>query len=115
MPTESQLQDAALRAEHAWPANDRPRESRDANMRNDRNPSESRVGVQRAVLALRAIRQRYESGRNAHPDVRGYSVHVVVDCGDMVWITAAIDALEKTVVAGATETATPAQALGAAE
>jgi hypothetical protein len=98
MPTESQLRAAARQADRAW-----------------HNHSESRVSVQRAVLNLRAIRQRYETGRNAYPDARGYRVHVVVDCGDMAWITAAIETLEETVVLGATETATPAQALVATE
>jgi hypothetical protein len=113
MPTESQLRDAALQTDGVLPANGQSRESRD-NRRNDRNPSENRVDVQRAVLILRAIRQRYETGRNAHSDPRDYRVNIVVDYGDMAWISAAIEALEET-VAGATETATPAHALVAAE
>jgi hypothetical protein len=96
---------AALQADGAWPANAQPRESRDANGRNDRDPSESRVSLQRALRTLRAVRQRYETGRNAHPDARSYSVHVVVDHGDVAWIAAAIEAVEKVIAAGAAEAA----------
>jgi hypothetical protein len=98
---------AALQADGAWPANGQPRESRDANGRNDRNPSESQVGLQRALRTLRAVRQRYETGRNAHHDAHSYSVHVVVDHGDVAWITAAIEAVEKAIAAGAAEAAGP--------
>ena len=76
-------------------------ESCDPQGRNDRNPVESRESLQRAVRTLRAIRLRYEIGRNTHPDVRFYSVQVAVDSGDMAWITAAIEALERG-LAGAT-------------
>lgn len=46
-----------------------------------------------------------QSGRGAHSFARFYTVQVAVDSADMAWITAAIEALEETVVAGATEVA----------
>jgi hypothetical protein len=74
-------------------------ESRPANGCNDKNPRESRLesemSLQRASLTLRAIRQRCETGHNAHSGSRFYSVAVAVDYGDMAWITAAIEAVEK--------------------
>jgi hypothetical protein len=67
--------------------------------------------LQRALRTLRAVRQRYEKGRNAHPDARSYSLHVVVDHSDVAWITAAIEAVEKAIAAGAPEGAgSPAEA-----
>jgi hypothetical protein len=89
----------------APPANSQRRESRDPNRLNERSPSESQVSLQRAMRTLSAIRQRYEVGRNSHPEARFYSVHVVVDHGDVAWITATIEALEKTIAAVATEPA----------
>jgi hypothetical protein len=76
--------------------------------RNGRNPSESQVSLQRVLRTLRAVRQRYETGRNAHPDTRSYSVHVVVDPGDIAWISAAIEAVEKAIAAGGAAAAGPA-------
>ena len=99
---------AALRADGAWPAYGQPRESRDANRRNETKPSESQVSLQRALSTLRAVRQRYETGHTSHPDARSYSVHVVVDHGDVAWITAAIEAVEKAIAAGAAEATGPA-------
>lgn len=58
-------------------------------------PTESQVSLQRALRTLRAVRQRYETGRTAHAEGRSYSVHVVVDHGDVAWISAAIEAVEK--------------------
>jgi len=52
--------------------------------------------LQRAVRTLRSIRQRYEMA----PGARCFAVEVVADGGDMPWITAAIEALEKTIAAG---------------
>jgi hypothetical protein len=80
-------------------------EPRDPNRRNESKSSESQVSLQRALNTLRAVRQRYETGRNAHPDARSYSVHVVVDHGDVAWITATIEAVEKAIAAGAPEAA----------
>jgi hypothetical protein len=99
---------AALRADGAWPAYGQPRESRDANRRNQTKLSESQVSLQRALSTLRGVRQRYETGHTAHPDARYYSVHVVVDPGDIAWISAAIEAAEKAIAAGAAEATGPA-------
>jgi hypothetical protein len=60
-------------------------------------PTESQVSLQRALRTLRAVRQRYETGRNAHADARFYGMHVVVDHGDVAWIAAAIEAVEKAI------------------
>jgi hypothetical protein len=83
-------------------------EPRDPNRHNEAKASESHVSLQRALCTLRAVRQRYETGRNAHPDARSYSVNVVVDHGDVAWITAAIEALEQAIAAGPAEAAGPA-------
>jgi hypothetical protein len=61
--------------------------------------SESQKSLQRALRTLNGIRQRYELGRCAHPDVSLFRVQVVVDRGDLAWINAAIDALEKAIAA----------------
>jgi hypothetical protein len=79
------------------------RESRPANGRNDKRLCEGQPSLQRAVVTLRAIRQRYESDRDAHLAGRGYTVQVAVDSGDMSWITATIEALEKTIIGRALE------------
>jgi hypothetical protein len=84
----------------AAPATSEPGEAKG---HNESNSLDKQLSLQRASLILRAIRQRYEAGRNAHPYARCYSVQVVMDYGDMAWISAAIDALEKTIAAGATE------------
>ncbi len=53
---------------------------------------------------MRAIRERYESGHNVGSDyVRAYSVQVAFGHADMFWITAAIEAMEKAIAAGAIE------------
>jgi hypothetical protein len=88
-------------------ANSQRRESRDPNRLTERHPSEGQVSLRRALRTLSAIRQRYEVGRIAHPDARFYSVHVVVDHGDVAWITATIEALEKTFATVATDPAAP--------
>ena len=87
----------------AAPATTQANESEEANSRNRSNSLDNQLSLQRASLILRAIRQRYEAGRNAHPYARCYSVQVVMDHGDMAWISAAIEALEKTIAAAATE------------
>jgi hypothetical protein len=83
-------------------------EPRDPNRRNETKPSESQVSLQRALRTLRAIRQRYETGRNAHADARFYRSNIAIDHGDIAWVTAAIEAVEKAIAAGAAETAGPA-------
>ena len=65
---------------------------------NGSRPPESQVRLQQAVRTLRAIRQRYEMGRNVDSDyVRAYSLQVALGYADMFWITAAIEALEKAI------------------
>ena len=59
--------------------------------------------LQQALRTLRAIRQRYETGRNAGSGyVRCDSVQVAWGYADMPWIIAAIEALEKAVAANST-------------
>lgn len=54
--------------------------------------------LEQAVRTLRAIRERYEMGRNVDSAyVPAYSVQVALGYADMFWITAAIEALEKTI------------------
>ena len=65
---------------------------------NGSRPPESQVRLQQAVRTLRAIRQRYEMGRNVDSDyVRAYSLQVALGYADMFWITAAIEVLEKAI------------------
>jgi hypothetical protein len=65
---------------------------------NGARPPENQVRLQQAVRTLRAIRQRYEMGRNVDSDyVRAYSLQVALGYADMFWITAAIEALEKAI------------------
>jgi hypothetical protein len=52
--------------------------------------------LKQAVRTLRHIRQLYETGRDVGAgSVRGYTVQVSLGYADMLWIAAAIDALEK--------------------
>ncbi len=67
---------------------------------------ESQVSLQRAVRTLRAIRERYETGRNVDFGyVRAYSVQVALGYADMFWVTAAIEALEKAIANSAVDPA----------
>jgi hypothetical protein len=60
---------------------------------------ESQVGLQQALRTLRGIRRRYEIDcRNS--DVPFRSVCVALNCADMVWVAAAIEALDKAIAAG---------------
>jgi hypothetical protein len=53
---------------------------------------------------LRAIRERYETGRSVDSTyVRAYSVQLALGYADMFWITAAIEALERSIAGSATE------------
>ena len=79
------------------------RESREPKRRN--NPPESQMSLQQALRTLGGIRRRYELERTAHPDARSLSMHVALDHSDMIWIAAAIEALGKSIAAGATEAA----------
>jgi len=70
------------------------------------NPADSQVSLQLAVRTLRAIRQRYETGRNVDSGYgRSYTVQVALDYTDMLWVTAAIESLEKAITVGKTEIA----------
>jgi hypothetical protein len=54
--------------------------------------------LQQAVRTLRGIRHRYETGRDVGSGyVRPYSMQIALGHADMLWITAAIEALEKAV------------------
>jgi hypothetical protein len=70
----------------------------------DAPPAESGIGaspshlnLQHALRTLNAVRERYEIGRHDYPDARSYRVHVVVERGDLAWLAATIDALEKAI------------------
>jgi len=83
---------------------DSPRvESREAHRLNDRSPSDSQVSLHRALRTLAAIRQRYKDGRDAHAGARWYRVHVVLNSGDVAWINATIEALEKAIAVAPSE------------
>lgn len=75
------------------------RESRDPDRRDYRNPSEGQVALQQALCTLRAIRLRYEIDRR-NSDSRSRSVLVALSCADMLWVSAAVEALEKAIAAG---------------
>jgi hypothetical protein len=52
--------------------------------------------LEQALRTLRAIRQRYETESDASSGrKRAYSVQVALNYSDMLWITATIEALEK--------------------
>jgi hypothetical protein len=72
---------------------------------------ESQVSLQQAVHTLRAIRERYETGRTVDSGyVRAYSVQVSLGYADMLWITAAIEAMEKAIADSAPDPAVPTAA-----
>lgn len=52
--------------------------------------------LEQALRTLRAIRQRYETESDASSGrKRSYSLQVALNYSDMLWITATIEALEK--------------------
>jgi hypothetical protein len=58
--------------------------------------------MRQALRTLRGIRQRYETGRKVDSTyVRSYTVQVALGYSDMLWITAAIETLEKAIAAEA--------------
>jgi hypothetical protein len=61
--------------------------------------SDMHVSLQRALRTLSGIRERYTLGHYAHPDLPFFRVQVVVDGGDVAWITATIETLEKVIAA----------------
>ena len=63
---------------------------------------ESWATLEQAERTLRAIRQRYETGRNVNSEyVRTYGMQVALGYADMFWISAVIEALEKSITEGA--------------
>lgn len=74
--------------------------------------SDRQVSLQRALRTLSGIRERYKLGRYAHPDLPFFRVQVVVDGGDVAWITATIETLEKVIAAVATDAVGPAAQAG---
>ena len=73
--------------------------------RNERDPAESQMRLRQALRTLRGIQQRYKIDHAGRLDSYSLSVHVAVGRTDMRWITAAIEAVEKAIAAGATEAA----------
>jgi hypothetical protein len=52
--------------------------------------------LEQALRTLRAIRQRYETGRDVDSGyIRSGTVQIALGYADMLWITATIEALEK--------------------
>ena len=74
-------------------------EFRIAKSRDDRNPAENLVSLQRASKVLHGIRDRYQREFGAQPGARAYSMRVAVDAGDIEWITAAIECVERVLAA----------------
>ena len=103
----SSSMNAATQMHGAGPATSQRSELHVANKRIDRNQAESQRSLQRASVVLRAIRQRYETGRSVHPHACGYSVHFAVKAGDIGWITAAIESIERAIAGSASEAAGP--------
>ena len=83
---------------------------RSAHRPNDGNPSARQVSLRRALRTLRAIRQRYATGREVHPAARFYTVQVALGSADMLWLTATIEILEKSIAGGASDEASDAAA-----
>ena len=71
----------------------------------DGNASESQPSLQQALDTLSAIRLRYEIGHEAYPEARFYSVQVALGSADMLWLTAAIGAVEKAIAGDSSEAA----------
>jgi hypothetical protein len=66
------------------------------------------MNLLQAMRTLRALRQRHETARNGNANACFLSIQVALGYTDMSWITAAIEALEKAIVAGTAEAAGPA-------
>jgi hypothetical protein len=64
--------------------------------------------LSQALRTLRAIRQRYETGSDAGSGcMRSYTVQIGLGYADMLWIAAAIEALEMTTTTSRNEQASP--------
>ena len=71
--------------------------------RTERTQSDSQMNLHRAVRTLGALRERYETERNAGSGyMRSYTVQLALGYTDMLWVTAAIEALEKVIADSAT-------------
>ena len=97
----SSSMNAATQMHGAGPASSQRSELHVANKRIDRNQAENLWSLQRAAVVLRAIRQRYETGRSIHRHACCYSVHFAVNAGDIAWITAAIESVERAIAGNA--------------
>jgi hypothetical protein len=64
------------------------------------------MSLRQALRTLRAIRLRYEIDRR-NADARLRSVLVALSCADMLWISAAIEALQEAITPGAIGTGAP--------
>src|ERR1700752_4541878 len=67
--------------------------------------AESQMRLRQALRTLRGIRQRYKFDHAGRPDSYPLSVHVALGHTAMSWITAAIEAVERGIAAGAAEAA----------
>jgi hypothetical protein len=64
--------------------------------------------LNQALRTLRAIRQRYETGSDAGSgSIRSYTVQVGLGYADMLWIAAAIEALEMATTTSRNEQTSP--------
>jgi hypothetical protein len=63
---------------------------------------ENQVSLRRALRTLRAVQQRYAVGRDSHPAARCYTVQLALGSGDMLWVNAAIETLERAIAAETT-------------
>ena len=70
----------------------------------DQAAAESHFSLQQALGILCGIRLRYEIDRS-NTEVPFRSMMVALSCTDMLWVTAAIEALEKAIAASAIEAA----------
>jgi len=75
----SSSMNAATQIRGVGPVSSQRRELHVANKRIDSSQAESQRSLQRASVVLRAIRQRYETGRSVYPHACCYSVHFAVN------------------------------------
>ena len=80
------------------------RARRESHWQGDVTLAGGQFSLQQALRILCGIRLRYEIDRGNSP-APFRSLLVALSCADMLWITAAIEALEKAIAAGAIEAA----------
>ena len=68
----------------------------------------SKSSLEHALGTLLAIRERYATGRQAHPNARFRTVQAAFGSADMLWLTVAIDALEEAIADRGGEARVPA-------